>query len=136
MSRIGQSIAIESRLVVSRSWGGWEMGVTAKGAFLLGWKIFFNGLLHSSVNILKPTEAHILKGWTIKYMNYISKLSEKKASTLLISFKIKMNNSPIPSPILQKGIIAGQVSQSFHYGNLDSHYPLETALLESSLPFL
>lgn len=39
MSRIGQSIAIESRLVVSRSWGGGqEMWVTAKGVFLSGWK--------------------------------------------------------------------------------------------------
>lgn len=60
MSRIGQSIAIESRLVVSRSWGGGrEMGVTAKGVFLSGWKKILNGLLHSSVNILKPTEGEL-----------------------------------------------------------------------------
>lgn len=77
MSRSGRSTETESRSVVARGWREGEMEVTkAHRAYSGGW-LNCSGIrqwswLHSSVDTVKVTEWHILKGWILWCVSYFS----------------------------------------------------------------
>lgn len=72
---------MQKEIVVARSWGQGEWGVTASGAQGSFWGDENVLELHQSVNVLNHTELHILQRLILRYMNFTSTICPKSSTS-------------------------------------------------------
>lgn len=117
MSRMCKSIEWEGRKAVAWDWRRrgrdqeQPLNYTRFSRERWKWsKIRLWGWLYNSVHILKTTELYSLKGWTLWYVNYISKLFLNKEGSGDHSGELVQTSLPPEDPTCREMIFAQKES--------------------------